>query len=380
MTLNLTRSPTSFYLLTKKLAFVREYKYLGVTISNKRQTSLITQHISNILEKAEKRVNCIRHYGFQCDGLRPATSIMLYTTLVRPILEYAAQVISYKHYYYRSTQISTVNFSATIDQHILKLEAFQNKVLKKLIPCPKSTSPAIIRLITGVMPISARIEILKLRYFWNLSHSHHDNPAFSILKHTRANLSNSKVGFAHEVYNLCGKLNCLDIWLTLRRHKENPLNTIKRIVETHYLKADIEKSVTTPCLFISLLVGPEELRNKKYMLVQFFNYLGVFPNTTGRNHFIFALLDRCNFERKCLKCGKSFNDILAHMLKDCKGTFWLRARLKAKLVFFNAPQSIDVTNKTHLFRLALSTLAFGNNTFLIVLCEFLISVNTESVN
>ena len=126
MTLNLTLSPTPFYLMKKKLAFVSEYKYLGVTISNTRQTSLITQHISDILDKAGKRVNCIRHYGFQCDGLRPATSIMLYTTLVRPILEYAAQVISYKHYYYRSAQNSKVNFSDTLDDHILKLEAFQN--------------------------------------------------------------------------------------------------------------------------------------------------------------------------------------------------------------------------------------------------------------
>ena len=52
MTLNLTRSPMPFYLLNRKLAFVREYKYLGVTISNKRQTSLLTQHVSTIFAKA----------------------------------------------------------------------------------------------------------------------------------------------------------------------------------------------------------------------------------------------------------------------------------------------------------------------------------------
>ena len=262
----------------------------------------------------------------------------------------------------------------------MKLEAFQNKVLKKLIPCPKSTSPAIIRLFSGVMPISARTDLLKLRYFWKVSHSQDENPAFKILKHNIANLSNSKVGFAHEVYNLCGKLNCLDVWLKLRRHKENPLNTIRRVVEAHYLKADFEKCVNIPCLFTSLLFSPEKLRIKKYKLAPFFNYLGAFPNTTARNQFIFAMLDRCNFERRCLKCGKSFNDILAHMLKDCKGTLLFRSRLKAKLVFFNAPRNIDVSNKTHLFRLALSTLAFGNNNFLGALCEFLSNVYPQTVN
>ena len=99
MTLNLRKSPVCFYLQGKKLSFVNEYKYLGVTISNKRQTSLITHYISKVLEKAKERVNCIRHFGFQRDGLRPATSVMMYKKLVRHLLEYAAQVLSFRHYY-----------------------------------------------------------------------------------------------------------------------------------------------------------------------------------------------------------------------------------------------------------------------------------------
>ena len=139
------------------------------------------------------------------------------------------------------------------------------------------------------MPIIARTELLKLRYFWKLNHSHNDNPALSIFQHSRANLSNYKVGFAHEVYNLCGKLNCLDVLLKLPRRNENPLNTIRRVVETHYLSADIEKCMSTPCLFTSLLLDTIEFCNKKYKLASLFNHLGAFPDTTGRNHFIFAL-------------------------------------------------------------------------------------------
>ena len=71
MTLNLQKTTESFYLFGEEIKFVSEYKYLGVTFSNKRQTSLITHHISKILKKADRRINCIRHFGFQSDGLRP---------------------------------------------------------------------------------------------------------------------------------------------------------------------------------------------------------------------------------------------------------------------------------------------------------------------
>ena len=180
MTLNLRQPVKRFYLFGKEIEFTDIYKYLGIILTNKMQTSLITHHISAILEKAEKRINCIRHFGFQSDGLRPATSIKMYKTLVRPILEYGAQVLSYKHYYFNSKKKCRDIY--TLDTHIKKLEAFQNRVLKRIFPCPKSTPPAVLRLISGTMPISARIDILKLRYFWKTSHCNNYNLACTILK------------------------------------------------------------------------------------------------------------------------------------------------------------------------------------------------------
>ena len=61
--------------------------------------------------------------------------------------------------------------SPSLDEHIKKLEAFQNRALKKLVPCPRTTSPAVVRVLTGIMPIRARIDILKLRYFWKITHA-----------------------------------------------------------------------------------------------------------------------------------------------------------------------------------------------------------------
>ena len=94
MILNGKRKKIYFTLHHKILEVVNKYKYLGITLSNTRLTSLITKHVSHVIEKAEKRVNCIRHLGFTSDGLRPQTSIEMYKILVRPILEYPAQVTS----------------------------------------------------------------------------------------------------------------------------------------------------------------------------------------------------------------------------------------------------------------------------------------------
>ena len=87
MTLNVRKSPTSFYLLGEVIDFVNEYKYLGVTLLNKRQTSLFTHHISAILGKADRRLNCIRHFGYHSDVPRPSTGIVMFKTLARLILK-----------------------------------------------------------------------------------------------------------------------------------------------------------------------------------------------------------------------------------------------------------------------------------------------------
>ena len=343
-----------------------EYKYLGVLLSNKRLTSLITTHVSEILKKAERRVNCIRHLGFQRDGLRPATSVTLYKKLVRPILEYAAQVLSYRHYYYYSKHTDDRSL-LRVDEHIAKLEAFQNRILKMVIPCPKNTSPAILRLFTGCMPIAGRIEMLKLRYFWRISHATDDNLAAVILNFKRKEFHTSKIGLIHEVFKLCRKHNCLDVWLKIRRPKENPLNSIKRAVELHYLKTDQEKCLQSTCTYSSFRRVRGLFNAKKYIFDDFFRQIGLFSGTGGRLSFIFALLDRCNFERTCPKCHTGSHNIVQHALGECSRAGLLRLRLQIKLKFYNMPPTIDVKSKEELFSLALSS----KRIFLKILCEFL---------
>ena len=369
MTLNLRKPQAPFFLLGDKLDSVSEYKYIGIKISNKRQTSLITHHIKAILEKAEKIINCIRHFGFSSDGLRPATGIKMYKILVRPLLEYASQVLSYRHNYIKSQKTQTRGLSK-LDEHIEKLEAFQNRALKKLIPCAKSTSPALIRLFAGVMPICARIEILKLRYFWKISHSNENNLAFMVLEQAKKLSPNTKMGFSHEVFTICCKLNCLDVWLKIRRPKENPLMTIKRLIVAHYLEKDIVKFQTSQTMFGMLFPLPNSDPQKSYRIIPFINQLGSFPNTICRRHFIFALLDNCSIDRVCPKCKGLFKDVLQHTLDNCPKAAHLRQLLKYKLRFYNAPKNVNIADKLHLFQLA----TYGKRVFKKVVCEYLLDI------
>ena len=63
MMLNSPRKDIKFMLGEAILEIITKYKYLGVVLSNKRLTSLYTHHFKLVIERAEKRLNCIRHFG-----------------------------------------------------------------------------------------------------------------------------------------------------------------------------------------------------------------------------------------------------------------------------------------------------------------------------
>ena len=123
-----------FKLMGKILKIVKRAKYLGITLSRSRLTSLYSKHIEKVLEKAETKTSAMRHLGYHRDGFRPETSVGMYKTLVTPTLEYAAQVLSYKHNYF--TNRRSVSVEETPDM-IKRLEKFQNRALKKIGVKPK---------------------------------------------------------------------------------------------------------------------------------------------------------------------------------------------------------------------------------------------------
>ena len=280
MILNGKRKNNYFTLHRKLLTIVNKYKYLGITLSNTRLTSLITKHVSHVIEKAEKRVNCIRHFGFTSDGLRPQTSIEMYTILVRPILEYAAHVLNYRHHYF--SKVERLNPLQPQPDMVQTFEKFQNKVLKKLIPCPRSTPPALLRIMSGTVPFTCRVDILKLRYFWKCLHD--KNPKLSKLICCRRDTSFS-FSYCAEISNLCCRYDILNVWLGMVRTKINkitPLNEIRRILEASSFKKDLKKALESQYLCTTLFLMPYISNYKGYKTENFQKQFGFFSDAEGK--------------------------------------------------------------------------------------------------
>ena len=109
------------------LRVVTELKYLGIRISDRGDLSSGQGHrgykcfLARTLERAEVRIARVRGFGFHQDSLLHATAVRLYKALVRPILEFATQVVSFS-----KSQVSD-------------LERFQCRALRSLVGLPQTT-------------------------------------------------------------------------------------------------------------------------------------------------------------------------------------------------------------------------------------------------
>ena len=286
----------------------------------------------------------------------------MYKTSVRPILEYARQVLSYRHYYFKERKSQNIEEPSEI---IRKIENFQNRVLKKIVPCPRNTPPEVLRLMTGIMPISGRIDMLKLRYFWRLQKMTNKNAAHQVYLGIRENFLRGNQGYIHEVFNLCCKYDRMDIWHGLCPDKVNPLERIRKIVELHHLKKDIEVARKVKCLYTDMSTFME----KKYKFEERLKPIGQFKNTEHRRVFIYAMLETPSYEKECKNCGKKVKDITSHGMEECKKITHQRKVYRMRMGFYNAKETMKLLNKKEAFRVALR-----KKSFMKVLSEYLIVI------
>ena len=108
------------------------------------------------------------------------------------------------------------------------LEQFQNKALKILNGCLKSSSPVIFRLFSGVEPFKCRLDMLKLRYFWRVAHTNDQSIAHRVFKHRKEQFLTTKYGFIHEASNLWCKYDVIDFWYGNLKGLTNPSSHIKK--------------------------------------------------------------------------------------------------------------------------------------------------------
>ena len=190
--------------------------------------------------------------------------------MVRPILEYAAQVIFYRLYFLHSNLDRTLELDKP-SHFVKKLEHFQTQALKYLLGCPKSTSPAVLRLFSGVEPISSRIDLLQLRYFWKLFHSDETNIAYNVFKIRKKRFLGTKYGFLHEILNLCCKYNIINVWNGNLGFIMRPKLFLKKAVQVYNLKKDFNVGRKKPCGIADVYFKHTFLDEISYQIVEPFN-------------------------------------------------------------------------------------------------------------
>ena len=133
---------------------VPHFEYLGITLESKGSVTgpgrAYQKHFVAQMDKAERRLGAVRLLGFHKDGLRLKTAIKLYKLLVRPLLEFAAQVLPYNKF------------------QLDEMEKFQCKALRTLFGLFPSVKAETVRLLAGVEPIACRFAVLRANYFHRL--------------------------------------------------------------------------------------------------------------------------------------------------------------------------------------------------------------------
>ena len=225
--------------------------------------------------------------------------------MARPIiLEYGSQVLTYRNHYLKSVQNSVPKDLNILTAWEEQLEHFQTKALKTLIGSPKSTSPAIVRLFSGVEALKSRLDMLKLRYFWKLTHVNDQSIAHRILIYRRENFFITKNVFLHEIFNLCCKYNVIDFWHGKLKGLTNPASFIKDKTLAFCLKNDLSIGRKRSCAFTDILSNIFSYQ-QSYHLVEPFLEKDFFTSASARCSVTkFLLLTRALY-RMCIFCSHS---------------------------------------------------------------------------
>ena len=346
MSFNGAPAHVSFTLGSAVLEKVQTHNYLGITITSRYVTNLFKEHFNLITEKAKAVAASIRNYGLSMDGFRIEATIKLYKLLVRPILEFCAQTLSYASY-------SRPYNPQTLSNFAKKLEHTQTQLLKSLVNSPKPTSPSIVRLFCGVEPIACRTEIMKLRYYWKLLHSPTDTLTHQVLKYRKTNLLAFTRSLAKDAFNICTKYNTIQIWHGLAAGNLNPLHSIKKIITSHNLRKDLEVGRTRKCSFANIFLVNIFTYQETYHIVEPFCRDSGFASPDGRKRFVKALLHPCSYLDVCQLCRQKHSDICDHLITSCSRIPHLRKKLNLKLTLYNFPSETFLLNKSNILEQSL---------------------------
>ena len=132
---------------------------------------------------------------------------------------------------------------------------------------------------SGIEPLSSRFDLLKLRYFWRISHGDENNIAVKVYKKRRKIFFSTRIGFIHEIFNLCCKYNVIEFWHGKLPIGVNPNLFIKEKVKKYHLKRELQIGRNKSCAFSHIYLQNKFLYQEDFHLIQPFKTLNFFSST-----------------------------------------------------------------------------------------------------
>ena len=320
--LNRPERGLTFNLSGDPLEIVPFWKYLGIDIC-RSGTNSFRKYFEEMLKKAQTRLNCIKHYGYHEDGLNPITALKLYKLLVRPILEYGAQVIDVYRNWSAPSKAKISNISKNHNRDFLKdLEHFQTKALKSLLGFPRHTPPDQVRLATGVESIALRLDLLKLRFFWKIKTDLPGTLSHTIHTHRFATLLQIPKGFHHDVFDLCCKYGAFEIWHGTVREIYNfgPQWDFKvfskRKLTRYHMFLDYRTAWKSNTIFSQNYLDVA-FASKKYHMSRPLFLASKCRNPSSRKALIRAIFHSKSFHKFCPLCSTACTKVVEHQIFHC---------------------------------------------------------------
>ena len=144
----------------ENIPIVNTFKYLGVTL-DRRLT--FTPHIADLKQRCSRRLNIMKCISGREWGADRRTLLHLYTSLIRPILDYNAFL-----------------FDHISDTNKASLEAIQNEALRIATGALRTTPVCNLTAETNIPPLTHRRKYLLLRFFLR-SQSRPNQPTYLCL-------------------------------------------------------------------------------------------------------------------------------------------------------------------------------------------------------
>ncbi|GFV48092.1 putative RNA-directed DNA polymerase from transposon BS [Trichonephila clavipes] len=133
------------FLMSERLNYSKYPTYLGFTLDSKGNCG---KHIEKISAKARKRLKILKYLSGRDWGSDASTLRITYTTLVRPVLEYAYQI-----------------FQVASPTNLKKLERVQLSAARIITGLRYSCPTDIVLYEADIQPLTMRFEINSYRYF-----------------------------------------------------------------------------------------------------------------------------------------------------------------------------------------------------------------------